>query len=152
MLPVLLSIYLVNCASTYGGKVTPDQLEFQKIYDIKDVGATEIFDRTVEWLAKTFVDSREVIELKDRERGKIIGNGIVKFKDVVNISNCKYMVTIDIQKGRFRITFSNYLWIGTSLGDIALDKKYHVDQVNSSFLILSDDLYNYILNYSDDKW
>ena len=62
------------------------------------------------------------------------------------------MVTIDIQDDRFRITFSNYLWLGTSLGNIPLDKKYHVDQVNLSFAKLSANLYNYIVNYSDDSW
>ncbi len=149
VLPILLSIVFVSCASTYGGKVTPDQLTFQKVYDIPDVNANEIFDRTIEWMAKTFVDAREVIELQDRERGKIIGNGIVSFKDVVTDNNCKFMVTIDIQEGRFRITYSNYLWVGTS---ITLDKKYHVDQINGSLSILSDDLHSYIVNYSDDKW
>jgi len=149
---ILIFIFLESCASTYGGKVTPDQLTFQRVYEINNINTNEIFDRTLEWMAKTFIDSREVIELKDRERGKIIGNGIVQFKDVVNISDCKYMVTIDIKDGRFRITFSNYLWLGTSYGDIALDKKYHVDQVNISFSKLSDNLYNYIVNYSNDNW
>lgn len=149
VIPILLVILFVSCASTYGGKVTPDQLKLQKVYDVPDVSAVEIFDRTIEWLAKIFVDAREVIELQDRERGKIIGNGIVKFNDVVTVNDCKFMVTIDIQEGRFRITFSNYKWVGV---EYALDKKYHVDQINSSLLALSDDLHNYILNYSDDKW
>lgn len=149
---ILASVFLQSCASTYGGKVTPDQLTFQKVYEINDIKSDEIFDRTLEWMAKSFSDFREVIELKDRERGKIIGNGIVKFKDVVNISDCKYMVNIDIKDGRFRIAYSNYIWLGTALGNIPLDKKYHVEQVNLSFSKISDNLYNYIVNYSDDIW
>ncbi|NQU68152.1 MAG: DUF4468 domain-containing protein [Candidatus Marinimicrobia bacterium] len=145
-------LFLGCCASTYGGKVTTDQLNFQKVYEINNIASDENFDRTVEWMAVTFVDSREVVELKDRDRGKIIGNGIVEFKDVVNISECKFMVTIEIKDNRFRITFSNYLWLGTSFGNIPLDKKYHVDQVNTSFLNMSDNLFNFIINYSDDTW
>ena len=140
------------CASTDGGKVTTDQLNFQRVYEIKNIPSEEIFDRTVEWMAVTFVDSREVVELKDRERGKIIGNGMEEFKDVVNIRECKFMITIEIKDNRFRITFSNYFWLETACVYIPLDKKYRVDQVNTSFLNMSDNLFNFIINYSDDTW
>ena len=151
---ILSSLILLGCASAlqdnfYGETVSPDQLKVQKVYDLTNVNANEIYDRTLEWLALTFADAREVIELKDKERGKIIGNGIVKFKDYTTVNDCKFMVTIDIQEGRFRITFSNYDWVGVNY---PLNKKYHVDQINSSLLALSEDLNNYIINYSDDKW
>lgn len=39
--------------------------------------ADQIFDKTEMWFAKTFVDSRAVLELKNRDGKQLYGNGIL---------------------------------------------------------------------------
>jgi len=46
----------------------------QKVHEI-DLTKNEIYDLSLEWMARTFFDNKEVVEIKDKENGKIIGKG-----------------------------------------------------------------------------
>ena len=72
-----IGIALASCASVPVAPV--EERSVQKVHDV-DLTQNEIYDISLEWMARTFFDSKEVIELKDKDNGKIIGKGIVTFK------------------------------------------------------------------------
>jgi hypothetical protein len=51
-----------------------EERSMQKVHDI-DLAKNEIYDKSLEWMAQTFSGSREVMELKDKDKGLIIGKG-----------------------------------------------------------------------------
>ena len=40
----------------------------QKVHEI-DLTKNEIYDISLEWMARTFFDNKEVVEIKDKENG-----------------------------------------------------------------------------------
>jgi hypothetical protein len=50
---------------------------FTGVVDIQGITKGELFDRFSVWFAKTYVSSKEVIQLQSRESGTIIGKGAI---------------------------------------------------------------------------
>ena len=74
---ILSVIALASCASAPIAPV--EDRSMQKVHEI-DLTKNEIYDLSLEWMARTFFDNKEVVEIKDKENGKIIGKGITMFK------------------------------------------------------------------------
>ena len=70
-----------------------------------------LFDQTILWMAENFRSSKEVIELKDKELGTIIGNGAMDMNIGLSFLPSNVPVTfklrIDIKDNKYRMTFSN---------------------------------------------
>jgi hypothetical protein len=70
-----------------------------------------LFDQTILWMAESFRSSKEVIELKDKELGTIIGNGSLEMNIGASFLPVNTPVTfklrIDIKDNKYRMTFSN---------------------------------------------
>jgi hypothetical protein len=70
-----------------------------------------LFDQTVLWMAESFRSSKEVIELKDKDLGTIVGNGVFDLNIGLSILPTNVPVTfklrIDIKDNKYRMTFSN---------------------------------------------
>jgi hypothetical protein len=70
-----------------------------------------LFDQTVLWMAESFRSSKEVIELKDKELGTIIGNGAFDMNIGASFLPVNTPVTfklrIDIKDNKYRMTFTN---------------------------------------------
>lgn len=72
----------------------------------------DLFTQTLLWMAESFRSSKEVIDLKDKELGTIIGNGAVDinvgllpFLPPVN-APVTFKVRIDVKDNRYRMAFS----------------------------------------------
>jgi len=72
-----------------------------------------VFDLTLEWMAKTFVSSKSVIEYKDKPSGKIIGKGYFTLLTAVSIAmtvpiQYHFTLSIEIKDDRYRLLFENF--------------------------------------------
>jgi hypothetical protein len=73
----------------------------------------QIYASTKIWIAQNFNSAKAVIELDDKDRGQIIGNGILPYPcsamDCLAKGDWKVHVTIrvDMKDQRFKITFDN---------------------------------------------
>jgi hypothetical protein len=90
---ILLSANLVGCA---GLEIVPvEQRSLQCIHEV-NMSKDQIFDKSLEWMAQTYVDSKEVIEIKDKENGKIIGKGLTRILiNGISTLPCRYTFIID---------------------------------------------------------
>jgi len=68
----------------------------------------ELFVRAHEWLAKTFVSSKEVLQLVDKQAGKLIGKGVFK----VGYDYVNFTISIDVKDGKYRCVFSDFIHEG----------------------------------------
>lgn len=145
----LLSItfFLISgCALTnHAPDVSPEELTLQEIHEIslsKDV----IFSRSLEWMARVFVHSTHVIELQDKENGKIIGKGMTEFYNGDTPTPCGFTMMVEAKNNKYRVTYSNYtaMWGVTQNLPRPLWFPRHIEQVKAKLRILDASLYSYL--------
>jgi hypothetical protein len=110
-------------------------------------------------MAKTLSGAREVIELKDKDNGKIIGKGITCFRGKVGIGStnvlCRFTLTVEAKDNKYRTTYSNFvgLWGESYSRPEPLEQKKYLDDVKSKLSLIDDDLYNYLKkSKSNNNW
>lgn len=105
---ILLNL-IIGCASTQ--KALSDDLYYQQIHNYPSISKDEIYTNTLSWLAENFVDSKSVIQLKDKENGKIIVKGMTDFLNMgVASIPTRFTMIIDIKDEKARVEYKN--WIG----------------------------------------
>lgn len=147
---VFLGLFLAGCAGMEPAPIADRSL--QKVHDI-DLKKDEIYSRSLEWLAKTFTDSKAVIEMQDKDSGKIIGKGVITFTaGIVNIP-CRFTMSIEAKDGRYRTTYSNFtgLW-DDGLNSQPLEQTRHIEQVKADLTIIDADLLSFLSNKRDSDW
>ena len=91
--------------------LTKEQMSHQIIFNT-DKSKDEVFDVSLEWMAKTFVSSKAVIEHKDKPSGKIIGKGyITMITQVPGMSvpiEYHFTLSIEVKEDRYRLYFENF--------------------------------------------
>ncbi|MGM0429758.1 MAG: DUF4468 domain-containing protein [Pseudomonadota bacterium] len=100
-------LLLSGCAAT--GSNTP-LVEYQEVMEFdSEIDKSTLFNRTRLWLAESFVDSKEVIELEDKEAGLLVGNGGMEYTyPLVPAMPGRFSLRIDIKDGKLRTTYNNF--------------------------------------------
>lgn len=140
-------VALASCASA---PIAPiEDRSMQKVHDV-DLTKNEIYDISLEWMARTFFDKKEVIEIKDKDNGKIIGKGITMFKGKIgwfsaNIP-CRFSLIIEAKDNKYRTTYNNFvgLYGESQTRPEPLEKKEYVEAVKAKLADIDDDLYSYL--------
>ena len=130
-----LSIFfLASCAAqkyTAADYPIPFQIE-----QIDTVAGTKdaLFVKANEWVAKTFNSAKDVIQMHDKEAGKIIAKGIMETKGTIGLISgsyfIKYTISIDVKDGRCKVKFSDFVLNETRC---YTTNGLHTKSYNSSF-------------------
>jgi hypothetical protein len=146
-LGVLSVIALASCASM---PVAPmEDRSMQYVHDV-DLTKNEIYDISLDWMARTFFDTKEVIELKDKEDGKIIGKGITFFRGKIGWFSadipCRFTMIIEAKDNKYRTTYNNFvgLWGENYSRPEPIEQKAYVDAVKAKLAVIDGDLYSYL--------
>ena len=108
--PLFVATFL-GCAGMQ--RPSESDLTITRVIQAPDYKKAEIYAATKIWIAQNFNSAKAVIELDDKERGQIIGNGILPYPcsgmDCLTNGGRKVRVTmrVDMKDERFKITFSN---------------------------------------------
>lgn len=149
---LLTVIILSSCAST--SKTDPILLNkpFTYVYEFK-LSKNQIYDKSLVWFAEQFVSSNDVIQLKDKPNGKIIGRGAGEFTYTMFPRKYLYSVKIDIKDNKARLVFDNYQPIknGETVG-ISLEWKEAYTAVKANFDTLADNYKKTILQENDSDF
>jgi hypothetical protein len=103
---LFLSVQFIGCA------LPPQATEIdKKTEDVVDVklSKSDIYNKCLQWMAKTFVSSKHVIELQDSAQGVIIGNGIVEASWQAMSFVINFTLRIDIKDQKYRFKSFNYI-------------------------------------------
>lgn len=83
---------------------------FVKVFDAENQSKDDIFTKALEVLVSLYKDAKEVIQIKDKEAGLIVGKGFSD-SDVRTINwaticrnRCWHIIKIEIKDNKFRIT------------------------------------------------
>ncbi len=110
----------------------------------------QIYDKAIEWLAKNFVDSKQVIEVQNRETGTIIGKGVTTFINggglIAATIPCRFTVTIEAKDGRYRVVYDNFtgMWGQAENYPQPVVTKAHLYQVRDNIEVMDQELFNYV--------
>lgn len=91
-------------------KVTRNENDFVHVFTFNKMSKTQIFDKSLAWMAETFVSANAVIQLKDKDNGKIIGKAIGTSEDPMGagiVRSYNLTVKIDVKNEKARIIFDN---------------------------------------------
>ena len=144
---ILSVIAFASCASA---PIAPmEDRSMQKVHEI-DLTKNEIYDLSLEWMARTFFDNKEVVEIKDKENGKIIGKGITMFKGKIGWFSadipCRFTLILEAKDNKYRTTYNNLvgLYGENQTRPVPLEQKEYVDAVMAKLTLIDEDLYNYL--------
>lgn len=108
------TIYDANNPNRAPQKQFPDPFTFSMVDSIKDASKDVLYIRAHEWFAKTFVSAKEVIQMSDKEAGKLIGKGIVEtpvrngFGSITWHDYVHYTISVDVKNGKYRCVISDF--------------------------------------------
>lgn len=79
----------------------------------------ELYSKAREWFAKTYVSSTNVLQMEDKENGKLIGKALmeVSFKTILGTNFpggfINYTISIYLKDGKYKYEFTNFHHTGT---------------------------------------
>jgi hypothetical protein len=123
--------------------VPQEERSVQQVREVR-LSKDQIFDKSLEWMAQTFVDSKAVIELKDKDSGKIIGKGVTKFRNAVVDVPCRFTLILEAKDGKYRTTYSNFTGLWNDGSSSLLEYKSQIDDVKRNLAAIDASLYEYL--------
>lgn len=92
------------------------RIEFAEVVQADSLKKDELYSRAREWFAKTFKSADHVLQMDDREAGKLIGKGFadLDFSTKMTVIKIKmyFTLTISIKDGKYRYVFSDIYYKG----------------------------------------
>lgn len=103
------------------------KIVFTEVVEVPNVTKDQLYSRAYEWFAKTFNSAQNVIQMQDKENGKIVGKGIF---DEMNASGtlgmggvkgyAKFTISIYLKDGKYKYEVADFvhegIWIGEPYG------------------------------------
>ncbi|MCZ4244920.1 DUF4468 domain-containing protein [Pedobacter punctiformis] len=92
---------------------------YESIVDGLDRSKSELFNTSLKWMANSFADSKEVIQVKDENNGNIVGTGTFDYIAPGFVGGQERMafmtdITVKDNKARIRIYQLRYKMFGSS--------------------------------------
>ena len=90
------------------------RVSYSGVVEVPGATKAELYSRAREWFANTFGSSKAVLEMDDRESGKLIGNAnaetSIDYGGILGTAPTRLWRTIrvEIKEGRYRYTFTNF--------------------------------------------
>ena len=115
---LIVSLFVISsCTSSKESTIVkqpyPAPFEFT-LLDTLSGTKEELYIKAFEWVSRTYGSAKAVIDMQDKEAGKIIGKAIVDLDGLKNLSGkVKYLIAIDTKDGKYRCTISNFDHSGT---------------------------------------
>ncbi len=119
---ILIAIALILTLNTYAQKkntkvIVPidsstNDVAYSKVILVDGVSKDELYNRAKEWYVMTYNSAKEVLQLDDKNAGKIIGKGTTSGVYRFMMSNTdfylNYTLSVTVKDGRYRYEFSQF--------------------------------------------
>lgn len=110
---ILIAFMLSGCQTI--SDLPQDQRQVQVVHEIAGKDKAKLYAGIRSWFAKTFRDSKAVLEVQDKEAGQLIGKGIVAKVFPLGFGTygqCRMVITVDVKDGKYRTTIEPLTLIG----------------------------------------
>jgi len=113
---ILMNIIVVNGQELPVDKET-GKVIFTEIVELSDNSVPKdiLYNRAKEWFVKAFKSSNDVIQLDDKESGKIIGKGNFSISKSMWLTDSQvdFTITIMVKDGRYKYIVSDFFHVST---------------------------------------
>jgi len=124
---IVFLILFIGISITYGQKETPNlpidsqtnKISYSEVVNVDSLSKKqELYSRAREWFARAFKSSTNVIQMEDKENGKIVGKALMQVYHKALGSNypsgcINYTVSIYLKDGRYKYQFSDFYHSGS---------------------------------------
>jgi hypothetical protein len=100
---------------SYSQEQNAEPLAFSEVVKVDTaISANELFSRARTWFAETYRSAQDVIQMEDKEEGKIVGKGAIEYVSNVFVGSqgtkglIRYTLTISVKKGRYKFDMTNF--------------------------------------------
>ncbi len=113
----MVFVFFSILASTYGEEIEP--LSFTDVVNVNSVDSNELYMRAKLWFANSFADSKNVLEVEDKNAGILVGKGEFAYEPNVFMASSltrgriKFMVKIIVKNERYKYSFSDFVHQGS---------------------------------------
>jgi hypothetical protein len=114
MKTILLSSFLMLSSIVFAQEFPINEktgkVSYEGAVKVEGASATDLYIKANEWFARTFNSANNVIQMQDKEAGKIIGKGnITAYGHFKNFESgiWKFTVSFTAKEGRFRYVISD---------------------------------------------
>jgi len=144
----LLALTFIDCAGYEN--ITDKERYFEYIGE-HPLNQEEAFDASMEWVAKSFVSANTVIQLQNKEQGKIILQAVGSYYyDILNTHLVSYRYTLSItirdNKSKYEFTVQNTIESGLP------PQKKDMPNIEKNFLVTKNNITAYLSNYTKDNF
>ena len=81
---------------------------YEDVVKVDGVSASDLYVRANEWFVKTFNSANSVIQMQDKEAGKIIGKGYVPVKSMgYDAGGFDFTINFAAKEGRYRYVITD---------------------------------------------
>lgn len=104
---------------TFNFSFAQDPFTITEVVQAEGLTTDQLYKNAKDWLIRTFVDAKEVIQYENREEGEIQGKAVTKYNSPVLVGSIpvsgyiSYLVIIKVKDGRYKYEFTNFLHSGT---------------------------------------
>ena len=136
-------------------------ITYSEVVTIDSVSKNELYSRAREWFAKTFNSSKSVIQMDDKENGKIIGKASMHVYHKALGSNfpsgyINYTISVYLKDGRYKYEINGFNHIGELIkgGNRIPDYGPCEKMINTTDKVMGisyQKTYNYYLHQVDEN-
>lgn len=109
------------------------RVAFVEVVQVEGQAKDALYGRALEWFARTFNSAQAVLQLQDKDNGKLVGKALfdVTIKDISRFpaGRVHYTLTVQVKDGRYRWEMADLYHDASGIkaaigsgGDLALDK------------------------------
>jgi len=82
---------------------------YEGVVEVPGASKDQLYDRALEWMAKTYQSANDVVQIKDKEQGKLLAKGgILLFNDKVPAGYVVHTQTIYVKDGRYKYLLTGF--------------------------------------------
>ncbi|GAB3727570.1 hypothetical protein GCM10027594_09580 [Hymenobacter agri] len=82
---------------------------YEAVVEVPGASKDQLYDRALEWMAKTYQSANDVVQIKDKEQGKLLAKGGILY--VYNKQPAGYVIhtqTIYVKDGRYKYVMTGF--------------------------------------------
>ena len=100
------------------------KFQYQEVVNLDStISKNEIYSKVKEWVAINYKQAKDVIQMDDKEAGKIIVKGNFPITYYMNEAWIYHTLTIEIKDGRYRYTLTDLIFENNQWSSPLEDKK-----------------------------
>jgi len=105
---LLLLLIVPVLVASQDMKNNSEELVYSEVIQVENTTKAQLYNRAKMWFATTYNDSKEVLQVENKENGQLVGNAVFNYEPNVFRGNkqtegvIKYTIKLFLKEGRYK--------------------------------------------------